>query len=182
LLVSLGVNAPRAARLGIQIIELQGGAAGLRRTGDRTASAPVDAGAWPPFPIQSLEELRSLKEMDDALFARLAPLLTLYPTPGFNPLTAPPELLAAQVPPSALKGLLELRAEGSLDARSLAALTGIEADDTTTLFPGPAFRIELELEYRGMTVRRNTTVILRPYQNDALAVWSRRDFADGSST
>jgi type II secretory pathway component PulK len=182
LLVSLGVDAPRAARLGNQLVELQGGAAGLRRPDAGTPSAPVDVRAWPPFPVQSLEQLRGLKDMDDAVFARLAPLLTLYPTQGFNPLTAPPELLAARLPPSALKGVLELRAHGLLDARSLAALTGIGADDLTTLIPGPAIRIQLELQHRGMTVRRDTTVILRPYHGDAFTVWSRRDLAGGSST
>ncbi len=188
LLVALGVERPRATRLGEELVALQGAPMGLSRPGDGAMPPPVDAdgvpqaGGWPVFPLQSLEELRGLKDMDDALFARLEPLLTLYPTQGFNPLTAPTELLAARLPASELKGVLELRAAGTLNERSLADLTGIGADELTVLYPGPAIRIELTLEYRGMTVRRNTTVIVRPYLNDAFGVWSRRTVGGGSST
>jgi len=188
LLVALDVELPRATRLGEELIALQGMPTGLSRPGDVATRPPVDAdgvpqaGGWPAFPLQSLEELRGLKDMDDALFARLEPLLTLYPTQGFNPLTAPTELLAARLPASELQGVLELRAAGTLNASSLADLTGIGADDMTVLYPGPAIQIELTLEYRGMTVRRNTTVIVQPYLNDAFAIWSRRELGGGSST
>jgi len=188
LLVSLGVEPPRATRLGEELMELQRAPAGLPRPGVLPAPTAADTdavvaqGAWPGFPVQSLEELRGLKDMDDALFARLEPLLTLYQTQGFNPLTAPPELLAARLHGSQLQGVLEMRSAGTLNDLSLAQVTGIGADDLTTLYPGPAFRIELTLAYRGMTVRRNTTVIVRPYHNDAFAIWSRRDLAAESST
>jgi type II secretory pathway component PulK len=188
LLVALGVELPRATRLGEELIALQGASIGLPRPGAGAASTTIDPdagaqpGGWPAFPVQSLEELRGLKDMDDALFARLEPLLTLYQTQGFNPLTAPPELLASHLPPSELQGVLEMRAAGTLSDLSFSQLTGIEADDVTTFYPGPAFRIELTLEYRGMTVRRDTTVIVRPYLSDAFGVWSRRELTGGSST
>jgi general secretion pathway protein K len=114
LLVALGVEPPRATRLGQQLIALQGAPTGLPRLGDFASAATAAAtrpDGWPAFPLQSLEELRGLKDMDAALFARLEPLLTLYPTQGFNPLTAPAELLAARLPPSELQGVLEMRVE-----------------------------------------------------------------------
>jgi type II secretory pathway component PulK len=188
LLVALGVERPRATRLGEELLALQRAPTGLPRPGEHAPPSAVDpdtaAGSrvWQGFPVQSLEELRELKDMDDALFARLEPLLTLYQTIGFNPLTAPPELLAAHLPASQLQGVLDMRTVGTLSDLSFTDLTGITPDDTTTFYPGPAFRIELTLEYRGMTVRRNTTVIVRPYVSDAFAIWSRRDLAGGSRT
>ena len=78
--------------------------------------------------VQSLAELRALKDMDDARLLRREPLLTLYPTQGFNPLTAPAELLTARLPASQLRGVLELRAAGADPFRANFAPTHFSAD------------------------------------------------------
>jgi type II secretory pathway component PulK len=185
LLRALGVAPDRAGRLGEQFTRLQAAEQGLARPGVPTArESPAELrtsirqGAA-AFPLQSLDELHALPDMDEALLARLEPLLTLYATPGFNPLTAPRELLAARIPGSQLQGVLELRAQGRLDQGSLSTLTGLGPDEQTTFYPGPAIRIELGLEYHGAVIRRETTAILRPYLNEALAVWSRRQLSEG---
>ena len=180
LLAGLGVAPERATRLGEQFTRLQGAERGIpsprqppttRLPAAPRASIPLRGAA---FPLQSLDELRVLPDMDEALFARLEPLLTLYATPGFNPLTAPQELLTARIPARKLQGVLALRTQGALDQDSLYKLTGIGADEVTSLYPGPAIRIEFALEYHGAMIRRETTSILRPYVDEALAVWSRR--------
>lgn len=167
LLGALGVEAERARRLGRQLLELQGAGAMPAAGSD----ADPYAVAWP---LQRIEELRRLPDMDEALYRRLAPLVTLYPTPGFNPLTAAPELLETRLSDTQLAGVLELRAAGRLDDGSLWRLTGIEADDLTMLQPGPALTVDLTVERGTAVARRVSTFVVRPYVDEAVAVWSRR--------
>lgn len=167
LLVVLGVEAERARRLGRELMAHQG----VRAMS--IAQPGVDPYAI-AFPLQRMEELRRLPEMDEALYRRLEPLLTLYPTPGFNPLTASPELLKTRLSDTQLAGVLELRAAGQLDESSLWRLTGIEADDFTVLQPGPALTVDLAVGRGGVLARRVSTFVVRPYVDEAVAVWSRR--------
>lgn len=186
LLLQLGVEPARATRLGDQLMALQGVSMGLPRPGVR-GSGPQDARPRPlpaaddaRFPVQSVAELRWLPDMDEELLARLEPLVTLYPTPGFNPLTAPAELLRLRLSPSAADALLQLREAGAVRDTSLWNLAGIEADDLTTLYPGPAIRIDMHIEHRDVAVRRQSTVILRPYARDPFAVWSQSESSGAS--
>ena len=181
LLRQLDVEPQRAERLVAQLRALQG----VRPPLDAPGRAQPDPGARPRpreaaehagvgFPVQSMAELRYLPDMDPSLLARVESLTTLYPTPGLNPLTAPPEVLAVRFDGSVLEGVLELRRQRRLDGAALYALAGVGADDVTSLSPGPALRIDLELRHAGITVRRETTWALRPYATEPLATWSRR--------
>ena len=111
--------------------------------------------------------------MDEELYRRLRPLLTLYPTPGFNPLTAPSALLDAQMTKSQVTGVVDARGKGALDAGTLWKLTGAQGDEETVLLPGPGLTVHLEMELRGRRAVRTTTVIVRPYTTDPLGVWQR---------
>jgi general secretion pathway protein K len=167
LLEQLGVERGRAVRLGEQLMAAQGA--------DRASRSAAG------FPLQSLAQLRDLPDMDEALYARVEPLLTLYPAPGFNPLTAPPELLAIRFGSSRLEGLLQLRAQNALTEGRLFALTGVSADEVTTMYPGPAFRIRYAFEHAGIDLRRETTVLLRPYEAEPFAVWSQSSARGGGA-
>jgi type II secretory pathway component PulK len=181
LLTQIGVEPGRAARLGDELMALQGISLGLPGPGPREASVadaenpPAPTAADGRFPLQSIWELRSLPDMDAELLARLEPLVTLYPTPGFNPLTAPRELLALRLSPSETDGLLQLRAAGAVSDTALWNLAGITGDESTTLYPGPAIRVDMLVEHRDVAVRRQSTVILRPYSNEPFAVWSQQE-------
>jgi hypothetical protein len=111
--------------------------------------------------------------MDEALYQRLRPLLTLYPTPGFNPMTARAELLDAQLTDSQAKGVTEARARNELDQNTLWKLAGSEADETTILIPGPGLTVRLEMELRDRRAVRSGTVSVRPYSAEPLGVWQR---------
>ena len=163
LLIVLGVDAGRARRIGAALLERQGLVAA-----ERLGSS---AGA---FPLQSLRELRELPEMDDALYARLVPLLTLFPTSGFNPLTAPLPLLRARLTDMQLAGVLELRAAEALDAIQLWRSTGIEADDFTTLQPGPGLTLAIKTSVRTASAERSLTAVVQPYGAEPVTVWSRQ--------
>jgi|GEM_PF-2675661 len=185
LLGLLGVEPTRATVLGDQLLAYQGVLGGLRRpelmgmADDPAMGVSSSAPTASPIPVtstplQALEELRNLQAMDEALYSQLEPLLTLYPTVGFNPLTAPAILLRATQTPSAAQGLIDMRLAGGLDQSAVNALTGLSANESTTFYPGPGIRLGLTLEYHGVMVRRDTVVVLKPYDKEALSVWSHR--------
>ena len=130
-------------------------------------------------PVQYFGELRFLSGMDEALYGQLAELMTLYPTPGFNPLTAPEPLLRMRMSASAAAAVIDARRKGGLDQRRLWQIAGIGIDETTVPFVGPGIGIHIEGEYRGVTLRRNLVVGVQPYELAPLAVWSRERFATG---
>jgi len=171
ILAGLGVDAGRARRLGAQLMQLQGVSSGLASLGEEVGIEALPVGKG--YPLQDLEELKLLPDMDEDLYKRLSPLLTLFPTPGFNPLTAAPDLLRAQLSDSQLAGLQEASRAGRLDQLALAKLTGIQTDEMTILAPGPGLFVRFSME-RGMSrVDRGTIFIVRPYQSEPLAVWQR---------
>lgn len=180
LLGALEVDPQRAERLGVQLQELLGTRPAIAPPGG-PAPRRAESVRAQGFPLQSVAELRFLPDMDEALLARLEYLTTLYPAPGFNPLTAPPEVLATRFSGSMREGIEELRRQGRLDASSLFALAGIEADDATTLSAGPALRIGFELRHAGIAVRRETTLVVRPFAAEPLGLWSRRTLPEAGA-
>jgi len=179
LLQRLGVEAGRARRLGEQLLKLQGGR--TRSILPVQASGEGAATEGAAYPVQVLDELRLLPDMDDALYSRLEPLLTLYPTPGLNLVTAAPEVLAGRVSGSQLEGVLQARQTEQLDQLVFWKLTGQDADEMTVYYPGPAVTVNMELKSKEGTVRRQTTFIVRPYLPDPLAEWQRSTVSGGAS-
>jgi len=173
LLLDLGVEAGRAKALGTELMVLQGTTPRRRTLGEGETAAIGAAEAPGKFRVQDIGELRLLPGMDEALYRRLRPLLTLYPTPGFNPMTARAELLRAQLTESQANGVTEARARNELDQNTLWKLTGTEADETTVLIPGPGLTVRLEMELRDRRAVRSSTVSVRPYSAEPLGVWQR---------
>lgn len=130
-------------------------------------------------PVQYFGELKFLAGMDEPLYRQLAELMTLYPTPGFNPLTAPAPLLRMRMPESTLAAALEARRNGQLDQDRLWQLSGIGADESVSMFTGPGIGIRIAGEYRGVTLRRHLVVGVLPYDDEPLPLWSRERFASG---
>jgi general secretion pathway protein K len=171
MLRSLGVAPDRAKSLGRELMSMQGAVPVQRALGEEVARTGNPAPGR--YPLQDLGELRLLPSMDEDLYGRLRPLLTLYPTPGFNPLTAPSVLLDAQMTKSQVTGVVDARGKDALDAGTLWKLTGTQADEETILLPGPGLTVHLEMELRGRRAVRTTTVSVRPYSTEPLGVWQR---------
>ncbi len=129
--------------------------------------------------MQYFGELRFLAGMDEPLYGKLAELMTLYPTPGFNPLTAPAALLRLQMPESTLRAVLAARRKGELDQNRLWQLARIGADESILPFTGPGIGIRITGEYHGVALRRHLIVGVQPYRAQPLALWSRERFASG---
>jgi|OpeIllAssembly_1097287.scaffolds.fasta_scaffold00135_8 general secretion pathway protein K len=171
MLHGMGVEPDRAKILGRELLTLQGAVPIQRVLGEKAArQGSVAPGR---YPLQDLSELRLLPSMDEELYRRLRPLLTLYPTPGFNPLTARSVLLHARMTKSQVTGVVDARGKGALDAGTLWKLTGAQADEETVLLPGPGLTVHLEMELRGRRAVRTTTVSVRPYTSEPLGVWQR---------
>jgi general secretion pathway protein K len=171
LLHGLGVEPDRAKTLGRELMTLQGAVPVQRALGEEVARQENVAPG--KYPFQDLGEFRLLPSMDEELYRRLRPLLTLYPTPGFNPLTAPSAVLDAQMTRSQVTGVVDARGKNALDAGTLWKLTGAQADEETALLPGPGLTVHLEMELRGRRAVRTTTVSVRPYTAEPLGVWQR---------
>lgn len=143
---------------------------------------PATSGAMPARggrAIQYFGELRLIDGIDEALYRELAELMTLFPTPGFNPLTAPAPLLQLRMSRDAADAVLGARARGKLDQDRLWDIARVGADETTVLFPGPGIGIELAGDYEGVALQRRLMVRIDPYDPEPLAVWSRERFPSG---
>jgi general secretion pathway protein K len=171
LLLTLGVEPNRARKLALELMAVQGSSPGIRALGEEGGERAQPAPG--KYPLQDLGQLKLLPGMDLDLYRRLRPLLTLYPTPGFNPTTALPGLLGAQMTKSQVTGVEDARKGGELDSLALWKLTGVEANETTVLSPGPGLTVRLEMALRKARTTRTTIFIVRPYQAEPLAVWQR---------
>ncbi|NJD31539.1 MAG: general secretion pathway protein GspK [Gammaproteobacteria bacterium] len=176
LLAALGVEPTRARKLTLELMAMQGVNQDLRTLGNAGDATMKPAPGL--FPLQYVGQLRLLPDLDADLYRRLRPLLTLYPTPGFNPTTAPPDLLSAQMTKSQVTGVEDARKSDTMDAQALWKLTGEQANETTVLLPGPGLTVRLDMGLREVHLTRTTTYSVRPYQDEALAVWQRSG-ADG---
>lgn len=174
LLVELGLESARARGLAESLAQW----IGVRTPGgSRYGGAMMRGGTGGP--VQYFAELRSLGGVDEKLYERLAELMTLYPTPGFNPLTAPAPLLRLRMTDSALEAVLDARRSGTLDENRLWDIAGVAADETVVVSTGPGIGIQLKGEHLGVVLRRHVVAGIDPYDEQPVAFWSRERFASG---
>lgn len=174
LLLELGVAPNRARGVSQGLAQWLG----IGRPGDSAPGGGMMRGGN-GGPVQYFAELHAIGGMDDEIFGRLAALMTLYPTPGFNPLTAPAELLRLRMPQSALAAVLDARRGGTLDESRLWSIAGLAADETILVSSGPGIGIRLRGEHLGVSLRRQVVAHIDPYDEEPLAFWSRERFASG---
>ena len=172
LLTALGLGPTLARNLAQQLANW----IGVRTSsGGRPVGAMMRGGSGDP--VQYFGELLLLPGMDEQLYGKLAELMTLYPTPGFNPLTAPAPLLRMRMPESTLQAVLAARSKGDLNQDSLWRMARIAADEVVVLYTGPGVGIRITGEYRGVALRRDLVVRVEPYKAEPLALWSRERLA-----
>ena len=174
LLVELGLDPTQARGLSQSLAQWLG----VRTPGGGGSSGVMMRGGT-GGPVQYFAELRALGGMDEGLYGRLAELMTLFPTPGFNPLTAPAALLRMRMSESALAAVLDARRNGTLDQNRLYSIAGIAADETVVVGTGPGVGIQLRGEHLGVVLRRHVVARIDPYDAEPLSYWSRERFASG---
>ena len=174
LLVVLGLGSTEARDLAAQLAAWTGI---IQEGGGGSRDAMMRGGTGDP--VQYFGELRFLAGMTEPLYRQLAKLMTLYPTPGFNPLTAPPPLLRLRMPESTFAAVLDARENGELDEQRLWQLAKIGADEMIVPFAGPGVGIRIAGEYLGVNLKRHLVVGVSPYDTQPLKLWSRERFASG---
>jgi type II secretory pathway component PulK len=165
-LVQLGIDAQRSESIMQQYRSVVSGAG-------NSSPALIDS-RQARNPLQAFGELLNLTDITTDELRLLESIATLYPSQSFNPLTAPPEVLAARLPGLGGQSAVELQREGRLTRENLFDLTGLGIDDFTSFYPGPAFRTEITVSYKGIRQTRRSTVIVQPYSNDPIVLWSRQ--------
>ena len=112
-------------------------------------------------PFQSVDELRLVMGMNDTLFARIRPALTVYShRPMFDPTTAPREALLALYPGDVqqVDAILSTRAAHSELASAGAPSYPVGIVNPSVSLAGRAFSISAELARKGRRFRREAVI------------------------
>ena len=125
-------------------------------------------------PIQDVGELAGYGGLSRGDVERLRAVSTLYPVQRFNPVTAPPPVLASLYKGSNREAILALRTRRELNPSSFARVVGDVDTDLTAFFPGPAFRIVVRVRRGEVEVARESVVVLDPYADQPVERWSTR--------
>jgi type II secretory pathway component PulK len=123
-------------------------------------------------PVQSLAEIVDFSDLSASELESLQELTTLFPNTHFNPDTAPEPVLKARLRGADVDTLLKLRANRSRGtdkyAQEIAAIT----DEFIVPSVGPALRWMILIDRGGQNYSRSGTMIVRPYSNEPVTVWS----------
>jgi general secretion pathway protein K len=123
------------------------------------------------YEIQFKEELSLIRGMDKELYKKLSPYLTMCPNSGFNPNTAPPEVLRAYLDledNATFKTLLDFLSNNTLlSDTQLFQLTGkrIVIDEGTYYFPSYYFELKIQAGKEKPLYTITTGLDLRPKIN-----------------
>lgn len=125
-------------------------------------------------PIQSLVELLQIPGITPAFYQQLAPLVTLYQRPFFNPMHAPEAILKALLQPELAQQVVQLRQQGQLTQNAFWRLTGIEASDVISYSNGPGYRVVLRYQDDTVGYTRLTEATLKANNDVPVTYWQRK--------
>ncbi|WP_394200803.1 general secretion pathway protein GspK [Shewanella waksmanii] len=113
-------------------------------------------------PITLKSEVRLIKGMDDELWRKLEPLLSVPRASYFNPMMAPEPVLKAYLNSDA-NDILDLRRKGSLTRSEFSQLTGVYDQEGIILSKSDLFRLNIQVNYGQAKLEKEMTVQLDPY-------------------
>ncbi|WP_316182560.1 MULTISPECIES: type II secretion system protein GspK [unclassified Bradyrhizobium] len=158
LLQSVGLDAQVASSLTDKIVDWRTTTALKHLNGAKDRDYASRNAAYHPRngPFQSVDELLLVMDMTPAIFARIAPALTVYSGRQFvDPQLAPREVLRALPNMSAESAEATVAARETAEARSV-----LFADDPAIVLRGRAFAIRTEFSYGSRTVSADAAVRL----------------------
>jgi len=173
LLRSAGLGADDAASLVDKVLDWREAGDAHRLNGAKEAAYRAAGYVYGPRngPFQSIDELAMVMGMTPALFARLAPAITIYSgRPVIDPQTAPREALLAlpTMDETSVDALLAARYDGgTLTSGGQTAPAGII--DPAISLAGRAFTIRAEIDMGGVRQRREA--VIRLTDNAAQPYW-----------
>jgi general secretion pathway protein K len=154
LLIQLGQTSAQARKIVANINRWQGlEEPGLTGNSDRQMRKDF---------LMNVTELKHLESIDDALYKKLAPLVTNYSALVFNPMTAPIELLRGQLNNDVIEEINTLRKSNLLTRTRFIEMTQIQEDDTITFSPGRKLKLSLKVEYGSAIAKKTEVFDIRP--------------------
>lgn len=124
-------------------------------------------------PIQYLEEWLFIKGVSPDLFAKIQPLLTMFPQ-GVNINQQPEALWRLYLSETQVAELTRARANGELTESLFQAISGITIDEFTRFATGPAYRISFTVKNGDVRLSRELTLRLMPFQMQPLDIYEYR--------
>lgn len=124
-------------------------------------------------PLQYTEELLFIKGVTPELFAKLAPLLSLFPR-GVNINNQPEALWGLYLSEYQASELSRLRSEGKLTSGLFENLTSMPIDEFNRFSYGPAYRIGFTVKNADVRLSRELTLRLMPFQQQPLDIYEYR--------
>jgi general secretion pathway protein K len=112
--------------------------------------------------LMNVNELKHIAGIDEALYKKLAPLVSNYSTLLFNPMTAPAELLRGQISNDVIEEINTLRRSNSLSRTRFIEMTQIQEDDTITFSPGSKLKLSLVVEYGSAIAKKTEICVISP--------------------
>ncbi|WP_315722113.1 MULTISPECIES: type II secretion system protein GspK [unclassified Bradyrhizobium] len=172
LLLSAGLDARAAADLADKIVDWRTATSLKHLNGAKDRDYASRNAAYHPRngPFQSVDELLLVMDMTPAIFARIAPALTVHSGRQFvDPQLAPREVLRA------LPGMTAQSAEATLAARD-GARSGLAEGNPMTVLRGRAFTIRTEFSQASRVVEGEVAVRLteNPQQPYWVLSWGTR--------
>jgi general secretion pathway protein K len=154
LLIQLGQTSAQARKIVANINRWQGlEERGLTGNSDRQMRKDF---------LMNVTELKHLESIDDALYKKLAPLVTNYSALVFNPMAAPIELLRGQLNNDVIEEINTLRKSNLLTRTRFIEMTQIQEEDTITFSPGRKLKLSLKVEYGSAIAKKTEVFDIRP--------------------
>jgi general secretion pathway protein K len=163
LLQAAGVSADDATALSDKILDWRSASTLHRLHGATDADYAAKGYPWRERhgPFQSVDELRLVMGMSDALFTRIRPALTVYShRPMFDTATAPREALLALYPgdPKQVDTILSARLAGPLPSPGGGPSYPTGIVNPSVSLAGRAFAIDAEFDRGGRHYRRDAVI------------------------
>lgn len=97
-------------------------------------------------PMQDITELRAVKGITPEAYSYLAPLLSNYFTPSFNPALAPPELVKVVFDEGTSQQIIALQEQGAFSPQAWDQIAGMRVWDDVDIHPMSTFMIEIHTQ------------------------------------
>ncbi|RZG14218.1 hypothetical protein CTT31_02590 [Pseudoalteromonas maricaloris] len=113
--------------------------------------------------VSQISELSWFSSLDEKMLKQVTSLFTTHFNGEFNPLTAPDNLLRAEVGEDYGDNIVALRDNGQLTVNQFQNLTGVVRGDGIRFSPSNWFSVLLEYSEQDITIRRKYVLNVSPY-------------------
>lgn len=118
--------------------------------------------------ISLKEELQWVKGMTPSALASLSPIMTLYRRGPFNPVTAPPELLAGLIGRDRAMEIAQRRLLEGVDMKKFAEISGLDESTEMIFYPGDALEICISASLGDVRINKKLMIEVDPYTDNGI--------------